>query len=1566
MKALPIALAACLAATASAATPQYLLPLDGDTAWSGRDGAAAKPAIIHGASKWTEGVSGKALQVTRHAYDQVTALVADSLPNVSTRHGTLAFWFRPEWDQLDGEKHYLLNVHDAKWRPFRIYMVKGTNGQLDVSFVESKQVQHLRKDVFQKGVWTHIALTWDSTDGNVCLYQDGKLLARKSAPAAFDIKDETVDLAIQLGEGTDRFKAVVGNGAYDDLRLYDTALSEDEVFILASNDEAVAMRPVAPPAGSAILLSHAEASLPSATPILRFATSGGAQFTLTAMGASRMLSLIGKTDAASSIVAGADTLDLRTGYTLAFVPRGRRLTFAIDGAAQGDLELDRDIGRIVSMEVAEGVTLGNEQRNANHGQGASPATPAESALWSRDDAAKRKTGVRLAYSLNGFWRVWPVDDYTGAPPADPPGYMRVPGSFRSPLWNLHRLDPSSGKLDAGTHSWRGRDLVDYRAAWYEREVPMKPQPSSAGRVWIVFDHFNADVGRIYWNGNLVRSFRQDFKSFTLVPNRIRIDVTDRLAKDGRNMLRLYADRHYTGLWQGKPSISDHGEICLGDVWLERTPSRLYVKSAVALPKWRDGKTVTMRVRIANTGHEKGAVALKAAFTRPDDEKVCERIVELTGEAEQVVMWTEPWPDAVAWSAEAPKTYALDVSLARGGRVADTFPRQRFGFREAWVENGELWLNGEHLRLRMWTCPALGRLLYYYGHPEAVGQYVAHIKELGYDTVRNDPWGKRSIVGRMDYLDACDRMGLYNLHQMPTYEDEPPDVYAAEVERFFEAYGGHPSILMWYTDFNTCGYSWGQDPAKLTDTEYEPPSKRVARRRARTAEETMRALDPSRELFQHAGGNSGKIFGSMNYQSYGTPLQEQADWPAQWAKGHTQPLMSVESAFPYPWQFQHFAGGGVKEHLGAEQAARYFGPSAFAAERFPVPHSANMLWSVDVATGEDPNMLRLSDLHYRRVVPTWRAYNVSAIGDFPGGRDHTRTIQMFDDHKVVWKSGGDPKTPGLKPENPDGWSEVQRHLLGDYSRPDYLHGTVKYCFAPLLVFAGGDPDDFTNRDHEFFAGESFRKSLVVVNDHLYPVTVDFSWTCAGQSGAGSILVPAGGIVREPISLRASDVAEKTDATLAVEWTFRDASGEETKGTDSLALRFFPRRDDLTQRHRDAEAQSQAASESPRVLVYDPRGRTAALLRRAGVAFESVASLVNLPPTPLLVVGQGAFAASPLEGDLPAAAANVIVFEQPTNALKRFVMSAPSCRDAFATRLDSPYLAGLDDADLADWRGASDTVPAFVLSDEHSPHYPRSKWKCGNGGIVSGCAIRRPSRGNFRTIVSCGFNLENAALLEEQRDNGRTLWCQMDVTSRYGKDPAATRLVNNMLAEFAVRSSQFAVGELDNPKTRKNENPVGADRRAARPVFYLGSDADSKTLALAGANIPRWDGKAHGTVLVLPGADLARLPFAYPRKRVRDFRAAVPDDPAFAGISPADLYFRNAGEMPSPAFDVRREGDTAFVFLGLAPDGSVKGLWNDEKLMRVWSAVLDNLGVRLAPESPYIDNLDLYDGDAFHNW
>ena len=78
----------------------------------------------------------------------------------------------------------------------------------------------------------------------------------------------------------------------------------------------------------------------------------------------------------------------------------------------------------------------------------------------------------------------------------------------------------------------------------------------------------------------------------------------------------------------------------------------------------------------------------------------------------------------------------------------------------------------------------------------------------------------------------------------------------------------------------------------------------------------------------------------------------------------------------------------------------------------------------------------------------------------------------------------------------------------------------------------------------------------------------------------------------------------------------------------------------------------------------------------------------------------------------------------------------------------------------------------------------------------------------------------------------------------------------------------------------------------------------------------------------------------------------------------------------------------VVFTVAPS-DVSGLWNEEKLSRVWNGIFNNMNIGLGKDlrlfssekyrhnklgkkdtpatwSPYIDNLDFYDGDAFHNW
>ena len=153
---------------------------------------------------------------------------------------------------------------------------------------------------------------------------------------------------------------------------------------------------------------------------------------------------------------------------------------------------------------------------------------------------------------------------------------------------------------------------------------------------------------------------------------------------------------------------------------------------------------------------------------------------LDGSPEQSVVFKGSWKNPVLWDVESPNLYSMSVSLVRNGKDADTLPAKDFGFREAWVENGEFRMNGKKMRMRMWSSPGLNRLRYYFGNPKAAGQYVAHIKEMNYDTVRFDPFGKTSQVAWKEYLEESDRQGLYNLFQMIPYEDEELKGYTKEV------------------------------------------------------------------------------------------------------------------------------------------------------------------------------------------------------------------------------------------------------------------------------------------------------------------------------------------------------------------------------------------------------------------------------------------------------------------------------------------------------------------------------------------------------------------------------------------------------------------------------------------------------------------------------------------------------------------------------------------------------------------------------------------------------------------
>ena len=67
-------------------------------------------------------------------------------------------------------------------------------------------------------------------------------------------------------------------------------------------------------------------------------------------------------------------------------------------------------------------------------------------------------------------------------------------------------------------------------------------------------------------------------------------------------------------------------------------------------------------------------------------------VEVPAKGEKTVTLTKPWPDAKLWSPKEPHLYTLDIALTQDGKTLE-HRRERFGFREFWIEGTRFVLNG---------------------------------------------------------------------------------------------------------------------------------------------------------------------------------------------------------------------------------------------------------------------------------------------------------------------------------------------------------------------------------------------------------------------------------------------------------------------------------------------------------------------------------------------------------------------------------------------------------------------------------------------------------------------------------------------------------------------------------------------------------------------------------------------------------------------------------------------------------------------------------------------------------
>ncbi len=161
--------------------------------------------------------------------------------NIYSQRGTLSFFWRSR-DPLDETAFPVFRVGFADHSSWdMVWMRIDWNGHGFDAFITDVNLGRTRvsvklPDIPKPDEWLHLALAWDETSG-IRFYVNGKLMAAKEATGLFDTAlDQFGPHSRIIGPtGVESSYSYDRGGDIDELRIYDRALSDDNIAGLAQN-----------------------------------------------------------------------------------------------------------------------------------------------------------------------------------------------------------------------------------------------------------------------------------------------------------------------------------------------------------------------------------------------------------------------------------------------------------------------------------------------------------------------------------------------------------------------------------------------------------------------------------------------------------------------------------------------------------------------------------------------------------------------------------------------------------------------------------------------------------------------------------------------------------------------------------------------------------------------------------------------------------------------------------------------------------------------------------------------------------------------------------------------------------------------------------------------------------------------------------------------------------------------------------------------------------------------------------------------------------------------------------
>jgi beta-galactosidase/beta-glucuronidase len=1267
--------------------------------------------------------------------------------------------------------------------------------------------------------------------------------------------------------------------------------------------------------------------------------------------------------------------------------------------------------------------------------GSLPAIAGQPDRFGLDDAYREAPSPqRLRISLNGLWRFQPAQDVLATAPPTGGGtwaWLKVPGRWNPDNVAYGGFVPKNDKGES-ILDWNGIALGDITSAWYQREVSI-PKECDGRRILLRFEHLGAGVDErisfyLVANGqdeSLKRNAAVFVNGQRVTPeDDWTVDITASARSAAANTLTVGVKSRDHSRW---------GRGLNGDVWLECEP-RLRIVDFDWSSSYAD-RRLAVHATVANDTETSAEVRLRAIL---DGKAVGDSVVApvaARGTAELSV--SAAVPALAAWSEFDPHLTELRLELVENTSSVDVLPA-KIAMRDMHFVDGELMLNGHPVALRTESGPTLGYGMEVFDR-EFMRNYVSAYRAAHYN-------GFRSLWGRVpDYVyELTDQMGMMVQLILPS-----PAMFRSrsginDDAQFWPAYRTalakqiartkrHVSVVAYDLWTHEVADRMQNQPDRIGG-DWAPTLHLHDRERAEIlkAVELLKQIDPSREVLLDESNSLGKMVDVHPYFDFSVPLQEWEDWPERRGAKPIKPLNASEFGLPYigswtEWDPTSWEAGGASAFI-IENAARYLGDQAYALSRSAMlPRDWELRGAGYVAnTAVDPGLTanegavtryqpniaadEVASLFATRVYRAWRTARVN-LGPFAQDTMAGAGMLFRPVDGTFPPVEGVLKSPGPKPDrvfrNAGGYAATALPVASsDAARagqpafqPTITFAATAAAFEPVLVYLGGDSElGTTSKDHAFWSGEEIKKSVVVVNDGSSDLDVIAHWTLGPTDGAktlasGSVTISArrGRSTIVPLRLSAPAASERTAFRLSI---VASAGGKDI-GKDAFDLQVFP------------EKLAPAAIEpGRRIGLYDKTGDTARVLDAMGVTYRRVDRLDDHLDLDLLVIGalsldSSARALAPLiEKGL-----NVLELEQilgaptelaaQTGAIRDTTyLAATAARIVFPSDRQHPILAGLEPADFADWRGSSDLLQPYAPASETS-YLARvggvEKFRGSNRGIVSSFVIPKPQRGNFRTILSAGFDMGQTPLVEFYRGRGRLLVSQLDATARYGKDPVATRLLRNAVAYMAKPSPAWKrTGYIGDERGATLLKSLGAGMQDAAAGFpanlanfdiVIAGDGGDRALKANRDAVIAWI--KQGGQLILCDDVLARIDPDWfvellSTEQTHFYKGLFADgEPLLRGIAQADGYIR-AGVQFTRVASRRDMSDATLVYIIHLGAGTIATLPVSstlplpvlrkrdsdrvtvaaDKLSRVTAEVLTNAGMALeTPLALYPEEIDL---------